>query len=209
MMKTLLLMRHGKSSWKDKTLEDKQRPLKKRGQRDCEYIGHVLLENELVPQLILSSTAVRASQSAEVVSKICAIKDGINYLDSFYMGEPEEFLESLKELPDSLERVMIVAHNPGLEALMQIVDGKIDALPTASMAYLVLGLDKWADISFDSTGELIGFWKPSEAREKTEVLMAKDKGKDKGKKKKVRLKDKDKKQKKEKKDKKKKKEDKK
>lgn len=206
-MKTLLLMRHGKSSWKDKTLEDKQRPLKKRGQRDCDYIGHVLLENELVPQLILSSTALRASQSAEVLANICGMKDGIKYLDSFYMGEPEEFLEGLKALPDLLERVMIVAHNPGLEALMQIIDGKIDALPTASMAYLVLSLDRWADISFDSAGELIGFWKPSEAREKMEVPMAKDKDKDK--KKKAKLKDKDKKQKKGKKNKKKKKKEKK
>jgi len=204
-MKTLLLMRHGKSSWKDKTLEDKQRPLKKRGQRDCEYIGHVLIENELIPQLILSSSAVRASQSAEIIASACGMKDGINYLDSFFMGEPNEFLEGLRGLPDTLERVMIIAHNPGLEALMQIIDGKIDALPTASMAYLVLSLDKWADISFDSAGELIGFWKPSEAREKTEVPVAKDKDKDKDKKKKAKVKDKDKKQKKGKKNKKKKK----
>lgn len=177
-MKTLLLMRHGKSSWKDKSLKDKQRPLKKRGLEDAKQIASILLENELVPQLILCSTAVRAQQSAEKVAELCGIKGSITYLEEYYMAEPEVYLNGLKPLDDSLERVMVVGHNPGLEALMQILDGKIDALPTGSMAYLVLSLDKWEHISIDTAGELIGFWHPNKEEErKEEVEMAKDKDK--------------------------------
>jgi len=160
MAKTLLLMRHAKSSWHDKDLPDYQRPLKKRGAEDAAEIAEVLRENELVPQIILSSPALRASQTAEIVAKVCHLDQKITYVNSFYMGEVHEFVEQLSKLDDSLERVMIVAHNPGLEAFMQLLDGKIEALPTAALAYISLDLHKWSDITKDSTGELIGYWDP-------------------------------------------------
>ncbi|HPS32777.1 MAG TPA: histidine phosphatase family protein [Anaerolineaceae bacterium] len=160
MAKTLLLMRHAKSSWHDKDLPDYQRPLKKRGAEDAAEIAEVLRENELVPQIILSSPALRASQTAEIVAKVCNLEQKINYVNSFYMGEVREFVEQLQQLDDGLERVMIIAHNPGLEAFMQLLDGKIEALPTAALAYISLDLHKWSDITKDSTGELIGYWDP-------------------------------------------------
>ena len=175
-MKTLLLLRHAKSSWKDKKLKDKDRPLKKKGEEGAAFIGKVLLENELVPQVILSSSALRANQTAEIVAKVCKLKDSLTVLDSFYMAEPQAYLDGLKELPDQLERAMIVGHNPGLEALLQVMDGKIEALPTGGLAYLVLSLEKWSDISIDTAGELIGFWQPAkEEITKEEVDMAKEK----------------------------------
>ncbi len=180
-MKTLLLMRHGKSSWKDKSLKDKQRPLKKRGVEDAKEIGKLLLENELVPQVILSSSALRARQTAEQVTETCKYKGKISYLDEYYMAEPEIYLEKIKSLPDEIERVLVIGHNPGLEALLQMMDGKIESLPTGSLAYLSLSLDAWANISLDTAGELVGFWLPEKEEEvKKEKNMAKDK--DKGKK---------------------------
>jgi phosphohistidine phosphatase SixA len=61
---------------------------------------------------------------------------------------------------------MIVAHNPGLEAYLQIIDGEIESLPTAGLGYLLLALDDWKEISLDTMGDLIGFWKPKELRKK-------------------------------------------
>ena len=176
MAKTLLLMRHGKSSWRDKTLPDFQRPLKQRGAEAAAEIAEILHENELIPQIILSSPALRASQTAEIIAKVCNLEQKITYVNSFYMGETREFVEQLHQLDDGLERVMIVAHNPGLEAFMQLLDGKLEALPTAALAYISLDLHKWSDFTKDTTGELIGYWDPEILEEQAkESEMGKDK----------------------------------
>jgi phosphohistidine phosphatase SixA len=60
---------------------------------------------------------------------------------------------------------MIVGHNPGLEAYLQIIDGEIEALPTAGLGQLVLVLDRWQDLSFDTMGDLVGFWTPKSLSE--------------------------------------------
>ncbi len=176
MAKTLLLMRHAKSSWSDKKLPDFQRPLKKRGAIASAEIAEILRENELIPQVILSSPALRASQTAEIVAKVCNLEQKITYVNSFYMGEVREFIEQLQKLDDSLERVMIIAHNPGLEAFMQTLDGKLDALPTAALAYISLDLHHWSEISKDTTGELVGYWDPENLEKQAkEQEMGKDK----------------------------------
>jgi phosphohistidine phosphatase len=182
MTKTLLLMRHGKSSWKDKKIPDHERPLKKRGKAASAEIGKILRENELIPQAILSSPALRASETAEIVVKESGFPGKVTFIDSFYMAEPDVYIDYLKGLDDSLERVMIVSHNPGLEAFMQLLDGRLEALPTGSMVYLCLNINHWSDLSFESDAEMIGFWDPEtelehkkEALEKREQEMAKDK----------------------------------
>lgn len=175
-MKTLLLLRHGKSSWKEKDLPDKKRPLKKRGINESIYIGKALLENVLVPQVILSSPAVRAHDTAEQVAKACGFKQKIVCPHDFYMAEPSGYIQELKALPDDIERVLVVGHNPGLEALLQYFDGKIETLPTGALAYLSMQLDSWSNLSLDSAGELVGFWHLDKAEEAAmEEEMAKEK----------------------------------
>ena len=61
---------------------------------------------------------------------------------------------------------MIVAHNPGLEAYLQIIDGEIEAMPTAALGHLVLSLDDWREISFETMGDLVGYWTPKTLEEK-------------------------------------------
>ncbi len=165
-MKTLLLMRHAKSSWKDDSLEDHERPLKKRGKKDAKLIAKVMLKNELYPDLVLSSTSVRTQQTVEEITSKMEYEGKIVYLDDLYMGEPQDFIDALKNLNDSYQTVLIVAHNPGLEAYLQIIDGEIEAMPTGALGYLVLVLDKWENISLDTMGDLIGFWTPKEIRKK-------------------------------------------
>lgn len=165
-MKTLLLMRHGKSSWKDESLKDHERPLKKRGRKDSKRISKAILGNALVPDLILSSTAVRARETVDVIVDTLDYKGRVVFSDDLYMGEPQDFLDILRALDKDYNTVMIVAHNPGLEAYLQIVDGDVESLPTAGLGYLVLVLDNWKDISLDTMGDLIGIWKPKELKEK-------------------------------------------
>ncbi len=133
---------------------------------------------ELVPQVILSSPAQRAKQTAELVAEESKFKGELKFVESYYMGEPEDYIAALKELPDEIERVMIVGHNPGLEALLQLLDGKVDSLPTGSLAYLVLDIKHWADLTKSTAGELISFWEPDEIKlEEMEEKMTKDKDK--------------------------------
>lgn len=164
-MKTLLLMRHAKSSWKDETLADHERPLKKRGRKDSKRIAKVIAKNNLTPDLILASSATRAKETVKILAEELDYKGRTRYYDELYMGEPQDFIKALKELDEDYEKVLIVAHNPGLEAYLQIIDGRIEAVPTAGLGYLVLVLDDWKDISLETMGDLIGFWKPKELKD--------------------------------------------
>jgi phosphohistidine phosphatase len=161
MSKKLLLMRHAKSSWKDKSLPDIKRPLKKRGEQAADLIGQTLREAGFTPSLILSSPAKRARQTAEIVAKSSHYKGEIEYVDSLYMGEPADFYARLKELPKDADKVLIVAHNPGLEALLQQLDGHVDTLPTGALALLKLDLKNWIYLDMATSGEMIAFWDPS------------------------------------------------
>lgn len=161
-MKTLLLMRHGKSSWDGKKIKDEERPLKKRGRKDSKYIANILKENELIPQLILASTAERTKETAQIVAEKSGYKGEITHFHSFYMGEPDDFLKKLHKLDDKMERVLLIAHNPGLEAFLQVLCGKVTSLSTATLAYLVLPIDHWEDLTLETEAELIGIWKPKE-----------------------------------------------
>jgi phosphohistidine phosphatase len=161
-MKTLLLMRHAKSSWKDNDLKDHERPLAKRGMKNAPRMGDLIKEAELVPQRILSSTALRARQTAEAVAEKSGYLGEIIYLDSLYLAEPPIILDILRLTGDDIERVMVVGHNPGLEALMQILSGRVEALTTASVAYFVLPIDHWRDLGSNTQGELIQLWRPKD-----------------------------------------------
>jgi len=163
-MKNLLLMRHAKSSWKDDSLEDHERPLKKRGRKDAKRIAKVILKNDLVPDLIISSSAVRSRETVEIIVKKLDYEKAVEVSDDLYMGEPQDFIDALCNLSQEHDTVMIVGHNPGLEAYLQIIDGEIESVPTAGLGYLVLAIDDWKDISLDTMGDLIGFWKPKDLK---------------------------------------------
>jgi phosphohistidine phosphatase len=173
-MKTLLLMRHAKSSWKDTELADHERPLNKRGMKDALFMGDVLKEKELMPQKILGSTAVRVQETVNQLVKDCGYNGEIQFLDELYLAEPEVYLTVLRTLPESLERVMFIGHNPGLEGLLQVLSGRIESLPTSSVAYLNLPIQVWGEIDGKVEGELIEMLEPRELRE-GEKEMAKDK----------------------------------
>jgi len=165
-MKTLFLMRHAKSSWKDDSLADHERPLKKRGKKDIKLIAKVIKKNDLKPDLIITSSAVRAKETAELLAEAIGFKGKIVVSDDLYMGEPSDYMEILTDIKEKYGSVLIVGHNPGLEAYLQIIDGEIEALPTAGLGYLMLAVDEWEDITLETMGDLVGFWKPKDLRDK-------------------------------------------
>jgi phosphohistidine phosphatase len=161
-MKNLLLMRHAKSSWKDSSLSDHERPLKKRGRRDSKRIARELDKNDLYPHVILSSSATRAKETVEVIVDTLDYENRIIFTDELYMAEPEDFVAALSDLSDDDDTVLVVGHNPGMEAFLQMIDGEIESLPTAALAHLVLAIDSWQELSLDTMGDLIGLYRPKE-----------------------------------------------
>jgi phosphohistidine phosphatase len=164
-MKTLLLMRHAKSSWKDDDIKDFERPLKKRGKKDAPRMAEVILEEDLMPQLIISSSAVRARQTAELVAETLKFKGTLEYVDTLYMAEPPAYFDVLRALPPDVERVLVIGHNPGMEALMQILSNQVEGMPTAALAYISLPLKDWRELNGKLEGELINLWRPRDFEE--------------------------------------------
>jgi len=161
-VKRLLLMRHAKSSWKETEVPDIERPLKKRGTKDAEKMGKLLRNKKLVPDLIISSTAERAVKTAEIVAKASKYDHEIIYSESLYMAEPSAIMGTIKEHSKKKKTVMIIGHNPGLEAFLQILTGKVESLPTASIAYLATKIDKWEDLDEDKEVKLKNLWRPKD-----------------------------------------------
>lgn len=183
-MKTLLLMRHAKSSWKFSDLPDHERPLNKRGRRDAPLMGKFLQDRDLVPQRIISSTAARARQTAEALAESANYRGDIVYLEKLYMAEVEEYYNTLSELPDDLNRVLIIGHNPGMETMLQVISQRIESLPTAVVAHIELPIDQWSQLNGQTSGEIVEIWRPKDVRvEEEEREKAKAKGKGKSRKK--------------------------
>ena len=161
-MKKLLLMRHAKSSWDNSDIPDHERSLKKRGKKDAERMGKLLKSKELKPDLILSSTALRAKETAEIVADTCKCKKEIIFLDSLYMAEPSDILRAIEKNSKDKKTVMVIGHNPGLEAFLQIADGKVESLPTASIAYLTVSIDDWSELGKGENIKLKKLWRPKD-----------------------------------------------
>ena len=157
-------MRHAKSSWKDSDIPDHERPLKKRGVKDSERMGKMLKSKKLVPDIILSSTAERSKMTAEILAKSSKYKGKIQYLDSLYMAEPSNILEAIEEYGDGSDVVVLIGHNPGMEAFVQILTGKVESLPTASVAYVTAKVDDWKELADEDKAKLKKLWRPKDLR---------------------------------------------
>ena len=125
-MKTLLLIRHAKSSWDDLALPDKDRLLDDRGKRDAPKVGKRLAKRDVKPDLILSSPARRALRTAEIIARKLAYKlKNIVVDDRLYAVRADDLLKVIHKLGDKLKCVMLFAHNPELTALAHRLSSEI------------------------------------------------------------------------------------
>jgi phosphohistidine phosphatase len=161
-VKTLLILRHAKSSWKQPELPDHDRPLNKRGKKDAPRMGRLIHQLQLVPDLILSSTAVRARSTALAVAEACKNSAELRLLRDLYLAEPDDYAQVLATLDERYRSVMIVGHNPGLEDLVEALTGLHEILPTAALARVALPIDGWSEMSLDGSARLEQLWRPKE-----------------------------------------------
>src|SRR5262245_21456207 len=162
-MKTLLIQRHGKSSWKDATLTDLKRPLSRRGKEDAPRMAQFLRERGLAPDLILCSTAKRAKQTArravEAAEFACEIEPNQQIYDA---DAPQELVDLLRTVPDDLNRIMLVGHNPCLEAFVEALTTVPTPLPTAAVAHVELEITSWSELELGRQSRLADVWRPKE-----------------------------------------------
>jgi len=162
-LKTLLLLRHAKSSWANPALDDHERPLKERGRRDAPRMGNLIRVRRLSPDVIISSDAVRARQTAEAVAETAGCADRILIEPRLYHAGPASIVAVLQIVPDAkAETVMIVGHNPGLEGLIARLTGEHPDLPTAALAQIVLPIVRWRDLEMSTGGTLLALWRPKD-----------------------------------------------
>jgi phosphohistidine phosphatase len=161
-MKTLLILRHAKSSWEASNLDDHERPLSKRGRADAPRMGKLLHKQNLLPDLILCSSAERARTTTELVAEAASYKGETMLSRDLYAAPPQAYLDALSKVPDQFKRVMLVGHNPGLEQLLYLLTGQPETLPTTALAQVDLPIDKWGELSKEAKGTLMNIWRPKE-----------------------------------------------
>src|ERR1700737_1894767 len=146
-METLFLIRHAKSSWGDMALADKDRPLDDRGKRDAPKMGKRLATRGVKPDLILSSLAMRALATAEIIAKKLDYKlKDIVVDDRLYAGGADDLLNVIHELGDKLERVMLFGHNPEFTELAHRLSSEITHMPTCAIAEFTFNAKSWSNI---------------------------------------------------------------
>lgn len=154
-MKTLLLLRHAKSSWDDPSLGDFDRPLTARGQNAAQRMGQIMNQRGLAPDLVVCSPARRARETCErAVEALGPIEVRIE--DRLYMADPQTLLEIARALPDSADRALLIGHNPGFERFARRLAGSaagdslqrlIVKFPTAALAVIQLERHHWRDLA--------------------------------------------------------------
>ena len=161
-MKKIFLMRHAKSSWKDSNIPDHDRPLKKKGEKDAKAMGKMLKSKKLSPDVILCSSAERAKQTAALFKDAISFDEKIELDDKLYMAEISDLITAIKKAPKKAKSVMVIGHNPGLEALLQTLTGKVETFPTSAIAYISVPIDEWSDLSVEVDGKLKKLWRPKD-----------------------------------------------
>lgn len=148
-MKSLLVVRHAKSSWNSEELNDFDRPLNERGKRDAPMMADRLVGRDVHPDVLVSSPAKRAKKTAQLFAAgLGKQEDSIVYKTELYHAASEVFYEVIAKLPDTLDCVVIFSHNPGITAF---VNGlglvRIDDMPTCGVFAARVAIAHWKDFS--------------------------------------------------------------
>jgi phosphohistidine phosphatase len=153
-MKAVYAMRHAKSSWSDQGLADFDRPLAPRGVKAARKMARILNEIDPRPEMALCSTAVRVAQTYDVMTERLDYKISPTFLDDLYGSSSTTLLRYLREIPEDVNAVLLIAHNPGIQELVIALteyDGRDAAqqirlkFPTAALATLRVDGD-WAHL---------------------------------------------------------------
>lgn len=164
-MKELTLIRHAKSDWAEAGLDDHDRPLNDRGRRDAPRMGRLLVDRGWRPELIVSSTALRARSTAQAIASECGRTTADIQLEAaLYLARPDEILNVVRRLNESADSAVLFGHNPGIHEAAYLLlkpseTEKLGDFPTCAVARLRLPIDFWGNAAFGEA-ELVEYLTP-------------------------------------------------
>ena len=164
--RTVILLRHGKSSWSDSTLADIDRPLAPRGERASRELAKYIRRKRIRPALVLCSPALRTRQTLEAVEASLGKRCVVEVVPQLYAASEQELLERLQALPEPVSSVMLIGHNPGLHDLALVLASQgaylpqlEEKFPTGALATLVARSTSWSALS-PGDAELVDYVVP-------------------------------------------------
>lgn len=160
-MKTLILIRHAKSSWDEPGISDYDRSLNHRGLTDAPVMGARLASrldaSDLTLDVFLCSSARRASETARLLAPALGVSDEVmDWRRALYLASPDTMLNVIRSVPDQAVSAVLLAHNPGITELAEILTGQsIGNVPTCGVITLELPTSHWIDVG--GRAELVDF----------------------------------------------------
>ncbi len=166
-MKKLFLVRHAKSSWENNKLKDIERPLNKRGEKDAPFMGGLMKEKQVKPDLMISSPAERALKTAKLFCKMIGItEDQILVEKELYEAGRKDILIVIQNFDNKIKSAMLFSHNPGLTDLASfLTSGNVYDLPTCGIVALNCKINNWSELN-DSNCKLEFFEYPKKHSER-------------------------------------------
>ena len=162
-MKTVILVRHAKSSWDYPDLRDIERPLNNRGLRDAPFMAKMLTENGVIPDAIYSSPAVRALTTATFFKNAFGL-DGEDILirDEIYEAMPSQILRLIQMMPEKHSMVMLFGHNPTFTSVANMFSKSyIGNVPTCGIVQIEASINNWSEFR-EHTGDVTAFYYPKQ-----------------------------------------------
>lgn len=162
-MKTLYLVRHAKSSWDFPELTDFERPLNKRGKRDAPFMGKLLNDKNVKPELIIASPALRAYNTARIIAgRLDYPLENIETSEVIYDASVRDLTDLIQNFDNKFNSVMLFGHNPGLTSLSNLLTDKhVGNIPTCAVVGIEFDIQSWKEVKPD-TGKFLFIDKPKD-----------------------------------------------
>ena len=158
MSKQLLILRHAKSDHGNRSLSDHDRPLNDRGRESAAKMGAFMRKRDLLPELVLSSSAVRTTETLSLLAQAAELHAKTEFQDLLYLASAPTMLESAATRAQEEQCVMLVGHNPGSEDVLHVLGLGIHEMPTCSLAHIELDIDDWVLATGSVKARLIDLW---------------------------------------------------
>lgn len=163
-MKKLLLFRHAKAEKLVSDITDFERPLKSRGKKAASLVGSFIARKKIQPDLVISSPAERARQTASLAIVAAGIKADLRFDERIYEASAAQLLSVVKQIDEGASVALLVGHNPGFEDLQSDLTGHVRHMPTGALVFLSMNIEKWSDVQ-ERCAELKWMITPKELEE--------------------------------------------
>jgi phosphohistidine phosphatase len=154
-MKSVLLLRHAKTSKNDAAVSDDMRPLSVSGKNEVYKIGKFIRNTKLFPSLIISSTAKRAKDTSDILAESICYKKEIQLSELLYETIPKNYIDVISKISNDVNMILLVGHNPILENLIELITNELISMENCSLVHIILPITNSMEIKTNPKGRLI------------------------------------------------------